>query len=569
MSYRIGPDCSTCHYCFNECPVHAIRFVGSQYAIDPAKCISCGKCARVCPTGRITNPGRPTVPTLHPTNEYHADAVILGAGGAGLVAAVRFAQMTGGKVIVLEKAEKVGGSTTLGHAFCTRYTKLHREAGMPDEREQALDVICSDAQPGYPRALLRRAMYGLDDMFDWLCTFGGCEEEFQLTDLRGGPQMGPFPHMPGLLGPRKRFRNVHSADDSMGPGWAGTFVVEKMMEQTKKLGIRVLTQHRAQHLAVDSSGSFRAVYAADPGGTTIVYAKTCLIATGGFSRNRALMNQIRPTFYEGRPCHSFAAASNTGDAIAMVQEIDGQLDLDTVKIPMFSPSHHPFTFSLVRLTEDPRMLQVNRDGARFADESAHLPGVMGTLEDQPDHYAWAICDADGLEVMGHALEERCRGSELAEIMGNWRADAEYECTLDLAAQKADTIEALADLLHTDSAALARTVSTYNSGCASGEDAFGKSPDLLLPIRKPPFYAFYLGRFNEGAVGGIVNDDRLRLLDQNNRPFRGLYLAGDCCRGVLKKNDDRSKFGEMPWAMASGWLAAEEMAAFCAEDSSAG
>ena len=47
MAYKIGPDCSTCHSCFWECPVHAIQFVGNEYAIDPEKCISCGKCAKV------------------------------------------------------------------------------------------------------------------------------------------------------------------------------------------------------------------------------------------------------------------------------------------------------------------------------------------------------------------------------------------------------------------------------------------------------------------------------------------------------------------------------------------
>ena len=43
-------------------------------------------------------------------------------------------------------------------------------------------------------------------MSDWLCTFGGCEEAFKLIDRRGLPQMTLFPHIPGLLGPDKRFQ---------------------------------------------------------------------------------------------------------------------------------------------------------------------------------------------------------------------------------------------------------------------------------------------------------------------------------------------------------------------------
>ena len=558
MSYVIGPDCSTCHSCFWECPVHAIRFVGNEYAIDPEKCISCGRCARVCPTNRIYNPEVKTVPVLHPREEITTDAVVLGAGGSGLVAAVRYAQLTGKQVVVLEKAKQIGGSTNLGHAFVCRYTKFHEAAGMPDEREQAIDAICADAQPGYSRKLLSRAMYGLDEMFNWLCTFGGCEEEFKLIDRRGLPQMGPFPNMPGLIGPRKRIRNLKSTDESMGPGWAGTFVLDKMMEQAEKLGIQVLTEHRAVHLLADNNGTFSGVIANDPGGELIVHAKVCLIATGGFSRNRELMNKLRPSFYSGYPVHSFAAASNTGDAIAMAQELGAQLDLATVKIPMFSPTHHPYTLSLVWLSNDPHMLMVNKDGKRFMNEAAP-PSQTGTLEGQPEMYGYAIFDAPTADAMGQALVDRTANADNAQDMVHWKEDLEYECTLDQAAKKADTLEELAQLIHMDPDVLTATVAEYNAGCASGNDAMDKPAPFLSPVQSSPFYALFQGRFNEGAVGGVLYDDHLRMIQADGSPFYGIYLAGDCCRGVLKRNDERSKFGEMPWAMASGWLAAQEMA----------
>ena len=560
MPYVIGKDCSTCHYCFNECPVRAIRFVGNTYQIDPEKCVECGKCARVCPTGRIALAGEKRVPALHAPTEYTADAVVLGAGGAGLVAAVRYAELTGKRVIVLEKAQKVGGSTNLGHAFVTRYTKFHRAAGMPDERAEAVEAIASDAQPGYPKELLRRAMYGLDDMFDWLTGFGGAEEEFELIDRRGLPQMGPFPHMPGLLGPKKRILNTKSTDESMGPGWAGTFVVQKMMAQTERLGVTVLTGVQADHIITDDDGRFRAVLAHDEGGDACVRAGVCLVASGGFSRNRALMARVRPSFYQDFPVHTFAAASNTGDAIAIAEELGAMIDLDTVKVPMFSPTHHPFTLSLVWLSNDPRMIMVNKNGERYYNE-ASMPGHTGALEGQPEMFGWAIFDSPTAEAMGVDLIERGSHTTVAEAMRRWKDDLAYECTLDLAAKKADTLEALAALIGVGPDALKRTVAAYNAGCDSGADAYGKPASFLSPCAKGPFYALFQGRFNEGAVGGVVTDEKLRMLKKDGSPFSGIYMAGDCCRGVLKKNDERSKFGEMPWAMASGWLAAQEMAAY--------
>lgn len=560
MSYVIGKDCSTCHYCFHECPVSAIRFVGNTYQIDPETCVSCGKCAKVCPTSRITKAGEKHIPALHPLTEYSTDAVILGAGGSGLVAAVRFAELTGKRAIVLEKAAKVGGSTNLGHAFVTRYTKFHQAAGMPDEREQAIEAIAADAQPGYPKKLLKRAMYGLDDMFNWLIGFGGGEEEFELIDRRGLPQMGPFPNMPGLIGPKKRFLNVKSTDESMGPGWAGTFVIQKMMDQTERLGITVLTGVRADHIITDEQGRFQAVAAHDDGGDICVSADVCLVATGGFSRNRELMAKVRPSFYAGFPVHSFAAASNTGDAIAIARELGAMIDLDTVKVPMFSPTHHPFTLSLVWLSNDPRMIMINKEGRRYYNE-ASMPGQTGALESQPDMYGWAIFDTPTAEAMSVDLIERGSHTTVAAAMYNWRQDLEYECTLDLAAKKADTLAELAALMGVDPAVLTGTVDEYNAGCSSGGDKFGKPARFLSPCVQGPFYALFQGRFNEGAVGGVVTDDDLRMLKQDGTPFRGLYMAGDCCRGLLKKNDERSKFGEMPWAMASGWIAGEEMAKY--------
>ena len=104
MAYIIDKHCSTCHYCYNECPVHAIRFVGVEYAIDQDKCIGCGKCEKVCPAGAITNTESPK-PEPHDLRTVTCDAVVIGGGTAGLVAAVRYAEITEKQVRVLETAE--------------------------------------------------------------------------------------------------------------------------------------------------------------------------------------------------------------------------------------------------------------------------------------------------------------------------------------------------------------------------------------------------------------------------------------------------------------------------------
>ena len=191
---------------------------------------------RFCPSGIIYDPMNVSEPEPHAPQELECDLVVLGGGGSGLVAAVRAAQESGCRVIVLEKAKKPGGNTTLGHGFLMRYTKWHEKAGLPDVREEYLNKLYEDTGRVMDYQLLRDATYGLSDMFDWLCTFGDVEKCFKLMKP-GDP--GVPPGIPfAMIDFPQRIENVNSSDTSMGPGWMGTFVVRKMLESAKSWGFR-------------------------------------------------------------------------------------------------------------------------------------------------------------------------------------------------------------------------------------------------------------------------------------------------------------------------------------------
>lgn len=569
MPYKVGKHCSTCHSCFYACPIGAIRFVGREYAIDEKLCISCGQCAEVCPSGIIYDAESNRTPTPHAPIEYSCDAVVVGAGGSGLIAAVKLAEETGKKIIVLEKAPKPGGNTNLGHAFVLRYSKLHEKAGFPDTRDDAVDIISKNSDISKP--LLRRAMYALTDFFDWLGAYADLEKYFKLKDLRHIGSMGPFPAVSAMMDFPIRTKNIESTDQSMGPGWAGSFVVDTLLAQCARLGITLLTGHRAKRLVIDENGRFRAVEAHDGAGDVIINASCCLLASGGFSRNKDIMDTVRPSFYEDFPIHTFSVASCTGDAIEMVSAQGGAIDLENVKIPMFGPTHHPYRFSLVRLAEGMQAIQVDARGKRFRNEAAPTPDgpypLSSIMESLPGHIAYTIFDSKARDIMGPELLERAHDDDMRRCMTPWREDLEYECGLDLAAKKANSISELAQAIGLDPEKLLAEVERYNGFCATGsDDDFSKDAPFLMPIAEPPFYALFLSRFNEGAEGGVVNDDNLRVMKKDGSPFHGLYAAGDCCRGVLKKSDVGGKFGEMPWAMASGYLAAGEMQEYlCAGD----
>jgi len=209
------------------------------------------------------------------------DLVVLGAGGAGLVAAVKAADVSGKKVIVLEKAKKPGGATNLAGGLRVSNSKWQKAAsimsqggtpGIPGAR--ARDKNSNERSAGYPR---RGNGPGpgatpevTDQFFDWLADKGGAEKYFKLN--KNG-----IVEMPNRL---DKYRN--HPDPSIGPGREGTYVIDKMVECCEKQGIPILTGIRARKFIMDSNGKVTGVLADGEDGVIQINCKACYIGAGGF-----------------------------------------------------------------------------------------------------------------------------------------------------------------------------------------------------------------------------------------------------------------------------------------------
>ncbi len=104
------------------------------------------------------------------------------------------------------------------------------------------------------------------------------------------------------------------------------------------------------------------------------------------------------------------------------------------------------------------------------------------------------------------------------------------------AYAADTWEELAGYLQLDAATKANfldSIERYNELCRAGRDEdFGKAPQLMIPLDKPPYYVVKIPRTAPGGslctVGGLVTDGNQQVLNKAKDPIPGLFASGNCC-----------------------------------------
>ena len=98
--------------------------------------------------------------------------------------------------------------------------------------------------------------------------------------------------------------------------------------------------------------------------------------------------------------------------------------------------------------------------------------------------------------------------------------------------KADTLDELADLIGVPKDTFLKTVERYNELCAKGhDDDFGKRPELMFDITKPPFTALKFGGALLCVIGGLEVNEFGQVLDDNFEPMKGLYAAGNVAGGL--------------------------------------
>jgi fumarate reductase flavoprotein subunit len=429
------------------------------------------------------------------TTEPDFGVVVIGAGGAGLTAAVSAAE-AGSSVLIIEAADKAGGSTALaGGSFMAAGTSVQAAAGYPEDTADAffdhyLTFNRWDVEPAIARRFCDAAL----PTFEWLTDLG----------VRFTPE--------GLY--RAARETVPRSHRPIGGGQA---YIDALYSAARARGVDIAFGRRAESLAMDGNGTCHRVSA----GGEEVTAGAVVLTTGGFGANPDLVRQHIPHAH-GATVWSPSASTCQGDGLTLAAGAGAAATGD-------NHGDLLLTAGLVREIEPyvpAWLMMVGQHGRRFVDESAPYAVVTPlALKYGP---CWVILD-DRLLRSAKADPNSAWGA------GTWTAGNLLPAVTDGRVLRADTVQELAAATGLPGPALAGTVRRYNESCVSGHDAeFLKRPAGLLAIESPPYYAVRLWPAVVALTGyGPRIDPEARVLRAaDGEPVPGLYAAGEVTGNVL-------------------------------------
>ena len=414
----------------------------------------------------------------------NCDIVIIGAGGAGLAAAIEGVQ-NGAKVIVLEKMGVAGGNTTSATGgLNAAETKIQKELGIEDTKEQ---FYADTMKGGYNKndpALVRKMVDKAAETVDWLMSFG-----VDLSDV--GKMAG------------STNKRTHRPQ---GGAAVGAHMVSVMETEALKIGVDLRKNSKVIDIIKEDNKPAGVVVETNGQRYTIA-AKAVIIATGGFGANPDMVVKYKPEL-EGFGTTNHKGA--TGDAFAWIEKFGGALtQMDEIQThPTVVPGNGLMITEAVRGNG---AIMVNREGNRFCSEMATRDVMSKAILNQTGKTAYLVFDM-GVRKSLKAIEGYVKQGLLTE---------------------GETPEALAEKLGIPAESFASTIASYNQIQASGNDAeFGrKASEMPRPLTEGPYYAVEVGPAIHHTMGGIKITPNAEVLDTNGNVIPGLYAAGEVTGGV--------------------------------------
>ncbi|MEO3786404.1 FAD-dependent oxidoreductase [Actinocorallia sp. B10E7] len=430
-----------------------------------------------------------------------AEMIVVGAGPGGLACAIAAAE-AGGSVLVLEKADRIGGALPYsgGHLSAGGFS-AQRERGIEDDVEAHWEDVRRISRGTGRQDLTRLSLAEQPAVLEWLLDAGYTIDPATPRIVHGHEQY-------------RTPRTVHASETPGGP------------EILRVLGV-LLEPHLASGKVEVRCGTGvaglltegEAVVGVVTTGGQEFRAPSVVLATGGFGYAPELFAEL-----EGAPLTTSAAPTSTGDGVIMGREAGAAIQGLGKYIPTFGglpPEggdlrvdwlHRP---QLTAPERPPWEIYVDRHGRRWV------------AEDDPsiDHKERKLTGIDRM-TFWMVFDSRALRESRPMVHGWTPEELDARCGARRGVHKADDLASLAALAGISPEGLAEGVERYNKAVAAGrDDDFGRT-HLPAPIVEAPFYAIENHPVTLITFAGLDVDERLRVRREDGRVIPGLYAVGE-------------------------------------------
>ena len=491
-----------------------------------------------------------------------ADVVVVGAGGAGMTAAIT-AAAEGKSVVILESQSMVGGNSVRAtggmnagktvyqdenefgeSAGVEKTLKTAAEKYADNETITALAKTVSEQWAAYQAnptgyfdsvelmeldtmiggkgindpELVETLCANSADAIDWLDEHG-----ITLHDVSsfGGASV------------KRIHRPVNAEGKTVS---VGSYMIPLLQENCEKAGVQILLNTTANEILTDANGAAVGIKATGSTGETVtVNAKAVVLTTGGFGANLDMVVEYKP---ELKGFMTTNAAGAQGQGIEMATAIGaGTVDMDQIQI---HPTVEANTAALITegLRGDGAVL-INAEGKRFIDEVGTRDVVSAAEIAQTGSYSWLVVDQAMVDAS-------------SVIQGYIKKG--YTVT-------GETYEELGEAMGVDAAAFAETMEKWNGYVEAKNDPdFGRT-SFANPLNTAPYYAVKVTAGVHHTMGGLKINANTEVLNEKGEVIPGLFAAGEVTGGVHGANRlggnavaDFTVFGRIAGAAASDYAA---------------
>ena len=491
-----------------------------------------------------------------------ADVVVVGAGGAGMTAAIT-AAAEGKSVVILESQSMVGGNSVRAtggmnagktvyqdenefgeSAGVEKTLKTAAEKYADNETITALAKTVSEQWAAYQAN--PTGYFDSVELMELDTMIGGkgindpelvetlCANSADAIDWLD--EHGITLHNVSSFGGAS-VKRIHRPVNAEGKTVSvGSYMIPLLQENCEKAGVKMMLDTTATEILTDANGAAVGVKATGASGETVtVNAKAVVLTTGGFGANLDMVVKYKP---ELKGFMTTNAAGIQGQGIEMAEAIGAAtVDMDQIQI---HPTVEANTAALITegLRGDGAVL-INAEGKRFIDEVGTRDVVSAAEIAQTGSYSWLVVDQAMVDAS-------------SVIQGYIKKG--YTVT-------GETYEELGKAMGVDAAAFAETMEKWNGYVEAKNDPdFGRT-SFANPLNTAPYYAVKVTAGVHHTMGGLKINANTEVLNEKGEVIPGLFAAGEVTGGVHGANRlggnavaDFTVFGRIAGAAASDYAA---------------